>query len=342
MAERPPWEDSHTKLPFGAIAEDTIEVSLLHTSRGATTVARPLVDLGFDGYARRVRTLQVVPYQVKARRTLNPSKVLAYRVPVASLHQDPKAAILFAYFPAPGPQPFPRLFAIPAPYFIAHCPREHAAAGEYFTFYGGLKGSGRSNWSQFFFEFGALAQQWLDELPGWKKPMPAMIGGIEAGPPASDAREHRVRGACAELLVAGSVQAAGGHRVVVATDRVRVDAVALLLHDLQSYVIGGLAIHSGLISPRRRLVISFGATTFFTDPRLWLVILPGNSDGTFHETAFLIPSAAIQGLISTAKMANGKIGYRATISLDPVSRRYLPFAVPTADLGRVIVEKVLG
>ncbi len=113
MAERPPWEDSHTKLPFGAIAEDTIEVSLLHTSRGATTVARPLVDLGFDGYARRVGTLQVVPYQVKARRTLNPSKVLAYRVPVASVHQDPKAAILFAYFPAPGPQPFPRLFAIP-------------------------------------------------------------------------------------------------------------------------------------------------------------------------------------------------------------------------------------
>jgi len=49
MADRPPSEDSHTKLPFGAIAEDTVEVSLLHTARGGTTVARPLVDLGFDG-----------------------------------------------------------------------------------------------------------------------------------------------------------------------------------------------------------------------------------------------------------------------------------------------------
>ncbi len=131
--------------------------------------------------------------------------------------------------------------------------------------------------------------------------MPATIGGNNAGPPVSDAREHRVRGACAELFVAGKVQAAGGHRVVVAADRVRVDAVGLLLHDLHSYCIGGLAIHSGLISPERRLAISFGATTFFVDPRLWLVILPSNRDGTFHETAFLIPSAAIQGLISTQK-----------------------------------------
>src|SRR5260370_5517329 len=144
--------------------------------------------------------------------TLNPSKLLAFRVKVASVHQDPKGAILFAYFPAPGPRQFQRLFAIPLPYFIAHCPREHAAAGEYFTFYAGLKGSGRSKWSEFFFEFRALEQQWLDELPGWKKRMPAMIGGIEAGLPASDAREHRVRGACAELFVAGDREAAGGHR----------------------------------------------------------------------------------------------------------------------------------
>src|SRR5260370_36097422 len=140
--------------------------------------------------------------------------------------------------------------------------------------------------------------------------MPAMIGGIEAELPASGAREHRVRGACAELLVAGSVQAAGGHRVVVATDRVRVDAVGLLLHDLRSYVIGGLAIHSGLISPERRLAISFGATTFFIDPRLWLVILPSNRDGTFHGTAFPHPSAAIQRIISTTQIGHGKIGDR--------------------------------
>jgi hypothetical protein len=342
MAETPPWLDPHTKLPFGAIAEDTVEISLLHTSRGRTSVARPLVDLGFDGYARRVGTLQVVPYQVKARRNLNPSKVFQYRVPVASIHHDPNAAILFAYFPPPGPQPFPRLFAIPVPYFIAHCPREHAAAGEYFTFYAGLKGTGRSAWTQFLVDFAALEQEWLDRIPGWKKRLPALKSEVQPLPVPSGAREHRVRGKCAELYVAEQVQSAAGHQVVVAEDRVRVDAVGLLLHDLKSYRVAGLAVHSGLVTAKRRVAISFGATTFFVDERLWLVILPSNRDGTFHDTAFLIPSGEVPGLIGTARLGNGNRGFRATIGLDPISVRYTPFAVPMRDLGRAIQEKVLG
>ncbi len=342
MAETPPWLDSHTKLPFGAIAEDTVEVSLLHTSRGRTTVARPLVDLGFDGYARRVGTLQVVPYQVKARRNLNASKVFQDRVPVGSIHHDPNAAILFAYFPPPGPQPFPRLLAIPIPYFVAHCPREHGAAGEYFRFYAGLKGSGRGAWSRFLVDFAALEQQWLDRIPGWKTRLPALRGEIEAMPAPSGAREHRVRGKCAELFLAEQVQSAAGHMVVVAEDRVRVDAVGLLLHDLKSYRVAGLAVHSALITAKHRVAISFGATTFFVDERLWLVILPSNRDGTFHDIAFLIPSAEVRRLIPTTRLGNGNLGFRATIGLDPISVRYAPFAVPTRSLGRAIQEKVLG
>ncbi len=342
MAEAPPWLDSHTKLPFGAIAEDTIEISLLHTSRGGTTVARPLVDLGFDGYARRVRTLQVVPYQVKARRNLNPSGVFQYRVRVASIHHDPSAAILFAYFPTPGPQPFPRLFAIPVPYFVRHCPSEHAAAGEYYNFAAGLKGTSRSAWSQFLVDFAALEQQWLDRIPGWKTRLPALEGEIEATLVPSGAREHRVRGKCAELFVAEQVQSAAGHQIVVAEDRVRVDAVGLLLHDLKSYRVAGLAVHSALVTAKHRVAISFGATTFFFDERLWLVVLPSNHDGTFHDTAFLIPSTEIPGLIGTTRLGNGNLGFRATIGLNPISVRYAPFAVPTKNLGRAIQERILG
>jgi len=342
MTETPAWLDSHSKLPFGAIAEDTVEISLLHTSGGRTTVARPLIDLGFDGYARRVGTLQVVPYQVKARRNLNPSKVFQYRVPTASIHHDPNAAILFAYFPPPGPEPFPRLFAVPLPYFIAHCPREHAAAGEYFTFYAGLKGSGRSAWSPYFVDFAALQQQWLDRIPGWKTRLPVMGVEFETIPAPSGAREHRVRRKCPELYVAEHLQSAAGHQVVLAEDRVRVDAVGLLLHDLKSYRVAGLAVHSGLVTAKRRAAISFGATTFFIDQRLWLVILPSHRDGTFHDTAFLIPSGEVPELIPTIRLSNGNLGFRATIGLDPISRRYAPFAVPTRDLGRAIQEKVLG
>ena len=342
MAETPPWLDSHTKLPFGAIAEDTVEISLVHTSRGRTTVARPLVDLGFDGYARRVGTLQVVPYQVKARRNLNPSSVFQYRVRASSIHRDPSAAILFAYFPGPGPQPFPRLFAIPVPYFLSHCPLEHAAAGDYYSFAAGLKGTGRSAWAQFFVEFAALEQQWLDLIPGWKTRLPALRGEIGGMPAPSGAREHRVRGKCAELFVAEQVQSAAGHQVVVAEDRVRVDAVGLLLHDLNSYHVSGLAVHSGLVTAKQRLVISFGATTFFVDERLWLVVLPSNHDGSFYETAFLIPSGKVHELMPTTRLVNGNLGFRATIGLSPISPHYAPFAVPTRSLGRAIQERVFG
>ena len=330
MAETPPWLDSHTKLPFGAIAEDTVEISLVHTSRGRTTVARPLVDLGFDGYARRAGTLQVVPYQVKARRNLNPSRVFQYRVRASSIHRGP------------GPQPFPRLFAIPVPYFLSHCPLEHAAAGDYYSFAAGLKGTGRSAWAQFFVEFAALEQQWLDLIPGWKTRLPALRGEIGGMPAPSGAREHRVRGKCAELFVAEQVQSAAGHQVVVAEDRVRVDAVGLLLHDLTSYKVSGLAVHSGLVTAKQRLVISFGATTFFVDERLWLVVLPSNHDGSFYETAFLIPSGKVHELMPTTRLVNGNLGFRATIGLSPISPHYAPFAVPTRSLGRAIQERVFG
>jgi hypothetical protein len=191
-------------------------------------------------------------------------------------------------------------------------------------------------------DFAALEQQWLDHIPGWKTRLPALAREIEAPAATSGAAENRLRGKCAELFVAEQVQSAAGHDVVVAEDRVRVDAVGLLLHDLKSYCVAGLAVHSGLVSPKRRMGISFGATTFFVDDRLWLVLLPSHNDGTFYDTAFLIPSAEVPRLIGTTTLGNGKFGFRATITLDPISRRFAPFAVPARGLGRAIREKVLG
>src|SRR5207245_10926300 len=55
----------------GAIAEDELCIAIVVASQGAVSVAMPLVDQGFDGYARRLRTLSVAPYQLKARRPLS-------------------------------------------------------------------------------------------------------------------------------------------------------------------------------------------------------------------------------------------------------------------------------
>jgi hypothetical protein len=102
-------------------------------------------------------------------------------------------------------------------------------------------------------------------------------------------REHKLRGAYAEWFVAGQVQIAGGSKVIVARHEVRVDCVGLLVHDLTTYHIGGLAVHSGLIRPTRRFALNIEAGNFFLDDQLWFVILGANPDGTFSDTAYLIP-----------------------------------------------------
>jgi hypothetical protein len=63
-----PWLDSHTKPTFGAISEDTVGIFIMNTSGGQTVMARPLVDLGFDGYPRQVGTMLVAQFQLKCRR----------------------------------------------------------------------------------------------------------------------------------------------------------------------------------------------------------------------------------------------------------------------------------
>ncbi|MDQ6885064.1 MAG: hypothetical protein M3077_12665 [Candidatus Dormibacteraeota bacterium] len=336
MTEQP-WLDSHSKPTFGAISEDTVAIAILHSSGGKTIVARPLVDLGFDGYARRVGTMVTVPYQVKARRSLLKDGEFVYRIPVKALVRDPNAAIVFPYFPPPGPEPFEKAFVIPVEYFAKHCPILQSPRGAYFEFVAGFRGTKRK-WSPFCFELHHLQDQWLDQLAGWSEE--AMVrrpaGRIDAG----SGPQHKLRGAFAEWFVAGQVQVAGGNKVIVAADRVRVDCVALVVHDLTTFSVGGLAVHSGLITPGRTFAISFGGTTFFADDRLWLVLLGAFANGTFHEDCFLIPSAAVPTLFSKATMANGRIGYRLGISLHRIPAKLEPYRVPTADLGRTILKNV--
>src|SRR5260370_40550912 len=83
----------------GAIAEDELAIAIVVDSPGAVSVAMPLVDQGFDGYARRLRTLSVAPYQLKARRTLShDGRYIAY--PRAHQIPDyPKGSEDFYYLP---------------------------------------------------------------------------------------------------------------------------------------------------------------------------------------------------------------------------------------------------
>src|SRR5437868_9455745 len=131
----------------------------------------------------------------------------------------------------------------------------------------------------------------------------------------------------------------GLQNVVVAADRLRVDCLDLLLHDLRSYRVGGLAIHTSSVNARGVVQFRIRQETFFTDPQLFVVILPCRDDGTLHDTAFLIPAADIPA-ITTISSDRGDPGYQGSFRLDPLAEKMRPYAVPVEKLGATILERL--
>jgi hypothetical protein len=132
---------------------------------------------------------------------------------------------------------------------------------------------------------------------------------------------------------------AGLQNVVLAQDRLRVDCVDLLLHDLRSYSIGGLAVHTSSVNARGVVQYRIRQETFFIDPHLCAVVIPCLSDGALHDTAFLIPAADIPA-IATVSSDRGDPGYQGSFRLDPLAEKMRPFAVPMEKLGATVLERL--
>src|SRR5919204_1285124 len=94
---------------FGSVAELLVANASMVAAPGSLALAFPLLDLGFDLYLRRIRTLRVVPAQVKARSFLNPGG--QFEVGIASLLPDPKGYVVFPYVPPPDWELHSRLWA---------------------------------------------------------------------------------------------------------------------------------------------------------------------------------------------------------------------------------------
>src|ERR1700688_242465 len=84
---------------LGSVAEDRLSTAIQVSAPGTDAVALPLLDLGFDLYTRRIRTLRAHPVQVKARSFLEPDG--EFQVTVGSLHPDPNGYVLLPYVPPP-------------------------------------------------------------------------------------------------------------------------------------------------------------------------------------------------------------------------------------------------
>jgi hypothetical protein len=318
---------------LGSVAEDQLATATVVSAPGAATVAFPLVDLGFDLYLRRIRTLRAHPVQVKARSFLEEGE---FQASIASLHPDPNGYILMPYLPPPDWQLDTRLWAIPIPEFLKLA-QPH---GSGYLFSGYLDGRfAQSASSQYLIDVDKLRHQWLDRIPGWKDPVPAAQLRVPSESEEVPRPASRAFGKYGELWLASQLTRAGLQSVVIAQDRLRVDCVDLLLHDLRSYAIGGLAIHTSSLNERGIVQFRIRRDTFFSDPQLLVVVIPCGKDGQLRDTAFVIPAADLPA-ITTASVDRGDPGYQGSFRLEPLAQKMRPFAVPTEKLGATVLERI--
>jgi hypothetical protein len=319
---------------LGSVAEDRLATAIQLSAPGTVAVALPLLDLGFDLYPRRIRTLRAHPVQVKARSFLEAGG--EFQASVGSLHPDPNGYVLLPYVPPPAWQLHARLWAIPIPEFL----KVAQPHGDGYLFSGYLDARfARSATNQFLIDTDQLHRQWLERIPGWKQPVRAPRLGTDSNVEDVPRPASRAFGRYGGLWLASQLMRAGLQNVVLAQDRLRVDCVDLLLHDLRSYAIGGLVIHTSSINARGIVQFRIRHDTFFIDPKLFVVILPCLDDGALHHTAFMIPAADIPA-VTTSSSDRGDPGYQGSFRLDPLAEKMRPFAVPTEKLGSAVLERL--
>jgi len=318
---------------LGSVAEDQLATATVRSAPGMAAVAFPLVDLGFDLYLRRIRTLRAHPVQIKARSFLADGE---FQASITSLHPDPNGYILLPYVPPPDWQLDPRLWAIPIPEFL----KAAQPHGSGYIFSGYLDGRfPQSAMNKFLIDARQLRRQWLERIPGWKDPVNVPQVGVTSASEEVPRPASRAFGKYGELWLASQLMRAGLQNVVLAQDRLRVDCVDLLLHDLSSSAVGGLVIHTSSVNARGIVQFRIRHDTFFVDPRLLVVVIPCRNDGDLDETAFVIPAADLPA-VTSASLDRGDPGYQGSFRLSPLAEKMRPYAVPSKKLGAGVLERL--
>src|SRR5205807_9506160 len=104
--------------------------------------------------------------------------------------------------------------------------------------------------NQFLVDANQLQRQWLDKIAGWKDPVHGPRLPPQSAVQAVPRPASRAFGKYGELWVASQLMRTGLQNVVVAADRLRVDCLDLLLHDLRSFGVAGLVVHTSTVNAR--------------------------------------------------------------------------------------------
>ena len=343
MALREPSDTNDVALAFGAIsdaqfgsvAEGRLATAICLQAPRTATVAFPLLDLGFDLYLRRAGSLRVHPVQVKARSFLYADGL--FQASVGSLHLDPKGYIVLPYVPPPAWQLSSRLWTMPIPEFVKLARPD----GGGYVFSAHLDDEADEPERQFLIDVDHLDSQWLAKIPGWIDPIRASGQESVTSAPEVPRPASQAFGKYGELWLASQLMRSGLEHVVIAQDRLRVDCVDMLLHDLRSYAIAGLVVHTSSLSPRGTAQFRIRQETFFIDDRLYLVVIVCSSDGTISDQVFLIPSVDIPR-VATSSTNRGEPVYQGSFRVDPLADKMRAYAVPANEVGAVLIDRLFG
>jgi len=327
---RPNWRSELTTAQFGPMAEDLLGVTFAAAGGGSAIIGRPIVDRGVDLYLRRLRSLLTVPIQVKAFEHLSPDGNGNLDIPITDLGDDPHGHLAVVHVPAPYDQLYRHVFLIPVREFRERCPRALIHGRQCFSFTANFAGVADDLWRDYLLDLDRLSE-WLGTVPGWTTPVPPVPHPPRPHSVAEGDALTMWRGDIGRLWAATELERAGGGSIVIVEDRVRLDTVTLLLHDLASRQIAGLHIRTGKVTSGRTVHFEVQRPPFFIDQRLYVLLVLLRNDDRVHDSCLLIPSDALPGL-----------GYSETITVDPLTKRFGPYRVRSDELGSVLLTKVFG
>lgn len=291
-----------------------------------------MVDRGIDLYMRRLRSLLTVPIQVKGFTHVDPDATVTEDLLVSDVYTGPNGYLAFVHAPLPYDQLYRRLFLIPTATFRERCPLITAAGKRAFHFVANVAGGTTDSWSEFLMDIDRLPE-WLAAIPGWMKPVPPAPSSEGDGLlelPEASSHDNLAEAHLGRLWATAEIARAAKERVVIVEDRVRLDTVTPMLHDLPSGEIAGLHIRTATYPADRRIHFDVKRRGFFIDPKLYVLLALLDQDRKPHDFCLLIPSEAMP-----------ELGYSETLTLDPLTKRFRPYQVSSEQLGRTLLERVL-
>ena len=176
--------------------------------------------------------------------------------------------------------------------------------------------------------------EWLGTIGGWMNPVPPAPSSATGELPAireEPGHDNLSEAQLGRLWSATEIERAALDRVVIVEDRVRLDTVTLLLHDLATGQIAGLHIRTAAYPEDRRIHFDVKRRGFFVDPRLYVVLVLLDKGNKPRDFCLLIPSEAVP-----------ELGYSETLTLDPLTKRFRPYQLPCEQFGPALLARVFG